>query len=61
MQLQAKQREDASAVLHFDKDDSDALDFVTAGANLRAIVFGIEQKSKFDTKREYGRYVHLTC
>ena len=39
------------AILTFDKDDEDCLDFVTASANLRSIVFGIETRSKFDTKR----------
>lgn len=39
-------------ILVFDKDDVDTLDFVTACANLRATVFGIDPKSKFDTKRE---------
>lgn len=43
---------EAAPVLEFDKDDVDTLDFVTATANLRAHVFGIQQKSKFDTKRE---------
>ena len=37
--------------LTFDKDDDDILDFVTASANLRSIVFGIETRSKFDIKR----------
>lgn len=35
----------------FDKDDVDTLDFVTASANLRSIIFAIEPKSKFDIKR----------
>ena len=39
-------------ILSFDKDDEDTLDFVTATANLRAAAFHIDQKSKFDTKRE---------
>lgn len=39
-------------VLDFDKDDVDTLDFVTATANLRATIFGIDPKSKFDTKRK---------
>ena len=38
-------------ILTFDKDDEDTLDFVAASANLRSIVFDIEQKSKFDIKR----------
>ena len=45
-------------VLDFDKDDVDTLDFVTATANLRAAIFGIESRSKFDTKRElYNSYL----
>ena len=43
---------DAPAILTFDKDDADALDFVTASANLRSIVFDIEAKSKFEVKRK---------
>ena len=42
---------DPPAILTFDKDDDDALDFITASANLRSLVFGIEQKSRFDIKR----------
>jgi ubiquitin-like 1-activating enzyme E1 B len=38
-------------ILSFDKDDVDTLDFVTAAANLRSEIFGIEQRSKFDVKR----------
>ncbi|KAE8152908.1 hypothetical protein BDV25DRAFT_150379 [Aspergillus avenaceus] len=44
-------------VLDFDKDDVDTLDFVTAGANLRAKIFGIEQNSKFDTKKMAGNII----
>jgi ubiquitin-like 1-activating enzyme E1 B len=42
----------APAILTFDKDDVDTLDFVTASANLRSIIFGIETRSKFDIKRK---------
>ncbi|CAG8586786.1 9152_t:CDS:10 [Ambispora gerdemannii] len=45
------------AVLTFDKDDDDALDFVTATANLRAKVFGIEQKSRFQVKAMAGNII----
>lgn len=45
--------EDPTPILTFDKDDVDTLDFVTATANLRAEIFHIERKSKFDTKREW--------
>jgi ubiquitin-like 1-activating enzyme E1 B len=53
--LKALQSEESGspAVLVFDKDDVDTLDFVTASANLRANIFGIEAKSKFDTKRTF--------
>ena len=41
----------AAPILSFDKDDVDTLDFVVASANLRAAIFGIEPRSKFDIKR----------
>jgi ubiquitin-like 1-activating enzyme E1 B len=47
----------ASPVITFDKDDDDTLDFVTASANLRSIVFGIETKSKFDIKQMAGNII----
>lgn len=47
----------ASPVITFDKDDDDTLDFVTATANLRAQIFGIEPKSKFDTKQMAGNII----
>jgi ubiquitin-like 1-activating enzyme E1 B len=34
----------------FDKDDPDALDFVTAAANLRAFAYGIHLKSRWEVK-----------
>jgi ubiquitin-like 1-activating enzyme E1 B len=46
-------KSDLKPILVFDKDDVDTLDFVTACANLRATIFGIDPKSKFDTKRRY--------
>ncbi|KAI9834170.1 MAG: E1 ubiquitin-activating protein uba2 [Phylliscum demangeonii] len=48
---------DPPAVLTFDKDDGDALDFVTASANLRSIVFDIEPRSKFDIKQMAGNII----
>ncbi|KAJ5918518.1 ubiquitin-like activating enzyme [Penicillium verhagenii] len=44
-------------VLEFDKDDTDTLDFVTATAILRAAIFGIESRSKFDTKQMAGNII----
>lgn len=38
-------------ILSFDKDDVDTLDFVASSSNLRAAIFGLEAKSKFDIKR----------
>lgn len=45
----AKLRDRGSAQT-FDKDDNDALDFVTAAANLRASCFDIAGQSRFDVK-----------
>ena len=42
----------SAPILSFDKDDVDTLDFVVASANLRAAIFGIEPRSKFDIKRK---------
>ena len=47
----------APPIITFDKDDDDTLDFVTATANLRAQIFGIEPKSKFDTKQMAGNII----
>lgn len=47
----------AEALITFDKDDEDTLDFVTASANLRSIIFGIEQKSRFDIKQMAGNII----
>lgn len=47
----------AEPTITFDKDDDDTLDFVTAAANLRSIVFGIETKSRFDIKQMAGNII----
>jgi ubiquitin-like 1-activating enzyme E1 B len=41
---------DSEPTIAFDKDDPDALDFVTAGANLRAAAYGLPQKSRWEVK-----------
>ncbi|KAJ5479853.1 Molybdenum cofactor biosynthesisMoeB [Penicillium desertorum] len=57
-QLQEKRLPDQdSPILTFDKDDVDTLDFVTATANLRAAIFHIELKSKFDVKQMAGNII----
>lgn len=43
--------------LRWDKDDDDALDFVTAAANLRANVFGIPHKTRFEVKEMAGNII----
>lgn len=57
--LQETTKDGLKPILIFDKDDVDTLDFVTASANLRATIFGIEPKSKFDTKRELDAIIGL--
>jgi Ubiquitin-activating enzyme active site len=34
----------------FDKDDDDALDFVTASSNLRSFAYGIDGKTRWEIK-----------
>ncbi|KAL5343525.1 hypothetical protein BJX70DRAFT_352726 [Aspergillus crustosus] len=55
--LQESENGDSKAILVFDKDDVDTLDFVTASANLRAAIFRIDPKSKFDTKQMAGNII----
>lgn len=43
--------------IDFDKDDNDALDFVTSAANLRSFCYGIEQLSRFDVKQKAGNII----
>ncbi|ORY13543.1 ubiquitin-activating enzyme E1 3 [Clohesyomyces aquaticus] len=53
----AKAETGTTAILSFDKDDVDTLDFVAASANLRSHVFGIETRSKFDIKQMAGNII----
>ncbi|KAI9373008.1 hypothetical protein BJX61DRAFT_408444 [Aspergillus egyptiacus] len=55
--MQKSEGGDPCPILTFDKDDDDSLDFVTAGANLRATIFGIEPQSKFETKKIAGNII----
>lgn len=48
---------DPEPIITFDKDDSDTLEFVTASANIRSIVFGIEPRAKFDVKQMAGNII----
>ena len=44
-------------IISFDKDDQDTLDFVAASANIRSVIFGIENKSRFDIKQMAGNII----
>ncbi|KAF4992518.1 hypothetical protein FGRMN_7117 [Fusarium graminum] len=48
---------DPEPTITFDKDDIDTLDFVTASANIRSTIFGIDRKSRFDTKQMAGNII----
>ncbi|SAL97716.1 hypothetical protein [Absidia glauca] len=45
------------AILTFDKDDVDALEFVASAANLRAKIFDIQQKTLFEVKSMAGNII----
>ncbi|KAF4844255.1 Ubiquitin-activating enzyme E1-like [Colletotrichum siamense] len=53
----AHQNGGAEPLITFDKDDEDTLDFVTASANIRSSIFGIERKSRFDIKQMAGNII----
>lgn len=58
--LELKKAHDGSSpapVIEFDKDDDDTLDFVAASANIRSTIFGIDRKSRFDTKQMAGNII----
>ncbi|KAJ8303465.1 hypothetical protein KUTeg_019861 [Tegillarca granosa] len=44
-------------MLVWDKDDESAMDFVTAVANIRAYIFGIQKKTRFDIKSMAGNII----
>ncbi|GAC97279.1 hypothetical protein PHSY_004864 [Pseudozyma hubeiensis SY62] len=48
---------DLSNPLSFDKDDDDALDFVTCTSNLRSIVYHIDRKTRFQVKQMAGNII----
>ncbi|KAK6732862.1 hypothetical protein RB195_016936 [Necator americanus] len=45
------------SVLHWDKDDEDAMRFVASCANIRASIFGIPRKSLFEIKSMAGNII----
>ncbi|KEF53060.1 ubiquitin-like 1-activating enzyme E1 B [Exophiala aquamarina CBS 119918] len=56
-QAAADKADQPRPIITFDKDDDNTMDFVTASGNLRATIFGIEAKSKFDTKQMAGNII----
>ena len=53
---QLKERKEGDDLV-WDKDDKAAMDFVTACANVRAIIFSIAQKSRFEIKSMAGNII----
>jgi len=56
-ELKANSSSDEQPILSFDKDDDDTLDFVSASANLRSHIFGIDMQSEFEIKRMAGNII----
>ena len=56
-ELKANSSSDEQPILSFDKDDDDTLDFVSASANLRSYIFGIDMQSEFEIKRMAGNII----
>ncbi|XP_074600760.1 ubiquitin-like activating enzyme 2 [Brevipalpus obovatus] len=52
-----KKRSKSDGFLVWDKDDDEALDFVTSVSNFRSYCFGIERKSRFDVKSMAGNII----
>jgi ubiquitin-like 1-activating enzyme E1 B len=55
--LKTRLEKEEGGILVWDKDDDDALTFVTAAANLRSHIFSILMKSKFDVKSLAGNII----
>jgi len=56
-ELKANLSDGEQPILSFDKGDDDTLDFVSASANLRSHIFGIDMQSEFDIKRMAGNII----
>ncbi|KAJ3041472.1 E1 ubiquitin-activating protein uba2 [Rhizophlyctis rosea] len=50
-------KDDPQFTLSFDKDDDAAMDFVAATANLRAHIYDIEKKSRWEAKQMAGSII----
>ena len=51
--LADRQEKSPTDHLVWDKDDQNAMDFVASCANIRAYIFGIPQKTRFDIKCKF--------
>ncbi|CAA3032863.1 ubiquitin-like activating enzyme () [Olea europaea subsp. europaea] len=55
--LATRAQQAPNSPMEWDKDDDDALDFATSAANLRASVFSIPSKTRFDVKQMAGNII----
>ncbi|CAO1614961.1 unnamed protein product [Sympodiomycopsis kandeliae] len=55
--LASRSAKNPTEPLNFDKDDDDALDFVTAASNLRSRIYNIDLKTRFDVKQMAGNII----
>lgn len=55
--LRDQVHQQGDGILVWDKDDDIAMDFVTSTANIRAYIFGISLKSRFDIKSMAGNII----
>lgn len=55
--LKEQSQQQGDGILVWDKDDEVAMDFVTSTANIRAHIFGIAVKSRFDIKSMAGNII----
>ena len=53
-----EKRKEQIGTISFDKDDNDALAFVVAAANLRAVAYGVPLSSPFEVKGIAGNIIH---
>ncbi|KAF9020239.1 hypothetical protein BDZ89DRAFT_1020326 [Hymenopellis radicata] len=53
----ASRLQQGEETISFDKDDDDALDFVTASSNLRSAAYGIDGKTRWEVKEMAGNII----
>ncbi|KIJ56440.1 hypothetical protein M422DRAFT_150768 [Sphaerobolus stellatus SS14] len=55
--LSKPKEEGGEETISFDKDDEDTLDFVCAAANLRSVVYGIPNRTRWEVKEMAGNII----